>query len=145
MENSEIKQSWDRDSKIQLSESYGGLFSKLVRRLKLSKVHNLRLECEEVFQEIYFKCKNPSKYEHPKYLIPLIIYIVLKRYGTNIRKSDLMLKSHLNPKEFNETYKRILSKGKSWKSANDRFFQKKLEIPIEFLREIKKNHCIKIL
>ena len=41
-------------------------------------------------------------------MIPIIIYMVLKKNGINIRRNDFIAKINFEQKEFNEAYKRVI-------------------------------------
>ncbi|MCK4238682.1 MAG: hypothetical protein KAX33_06140, partial [Candidatus Lokiarchaeota archaeon] len=72
--------------------SFELIFDKLMFTLDLAKYVNLHNECIQIFLRIWKRMRKGTKFRSPKRLGPVIIYMILKAKGFDIKISDFIEK-----------------------------------------------------
>lgn len=86
-------------------DSFELILNKLIIILDLEKYPNLYEECFQIFLQIWKQMRKGTKSRSPKKLAPVIIYMVFKAKGFDIRIADFIEKINSNKKEFTEILK----------------------------------------
>ena len=108
MKNIEINSNGNDTLNGTILDKFNEIFDNLVKNLSLPRIHELKKECGRIFNNLYRSSKKTSSYDRLKIMIPIIIYMVLKKNGINIRRNDFIAKINFDQKEFNEAYKRVI-------------------------------------
>ena len=86
--------------------NFQAIFSVLVQELRIPKANEYSVECEEIFNRLYpdFKKIN-NQYHRLRLLILVIIYMVLRKDGLNVKRNEFLRNIGLDKKKFRNYYK----------------------------------------
>lgn len=89
-------------------DSFELILNKLMFTLDLTKYINLYNECIQIFLQIWKRMRKGTKFRSPKRLGPVIIYMILKAKGFDIKISYFIEKININKKKFTEILKQAV-------------------------------------
>ncbi len=108
MEKVEINRKGDTTLATFDLKDFNKIYAKLNRALRVYVNRDIRKECKVIFSNLWRKMDSHSKYEQSDRLIPIIVYLILKKRGLNVRVSDFLKFMKIDKKNFFESFKRVL-------------------------------------
>lgn len=109
MENRPIEPVWDGNNNFTILDDFRLMFDALAKKLKFTNILHLKEKRARIFFEYYKNCRKTLKFNQPKRLIPILMYMVLKENGYIVKKNNFIANSDLSKKDFHEAYKRALT------------------------------------
>jgi len=108
MENRPIEPVWDGNNNFTILDDFRLMFDAFAKKLKFTNILHLKEKCARIFFEYYKNCRKTLKFNQPKRLIPILMYMVLKENGYIVKKNNFIANSDLSKKIFMKLTRELL-------------------------------------